>query len=83
MNRKSLVVMWAAIILLVVSWLYPPSEVFGERKWYPLFDFAIGEHVEHVLEPAYRKIDYQRLLVEDGIIILIAAGLIITLRKSN
>jgi hypothetical protein len=83
--------MWVAILLLVASWDYPPwihypvhgkdySLVTLPTTWAFLFDTFQGEHYSKFL--IYR-IDYERLLTLDAIIVALAAGLIISFRKSN
>lgn len=84
MTRRQLVAMWGAIALLVATWLYPPwfytvKHPLGDKngmkhgiEWSPLFD-----------ENHSGLIAYWPLLLEDAIILVLAAGLIISFRKSN
>jgi len=92
MNRKSLVVMWVMIALLVATWLVPPwlhlpgkkaslyYPITFPHRWAFIFDTWQGEYYSQLL--IYR-IDYQRLAVMDGVIPIIAAGLLASFRKSN
>jgi len=90
MSKRQLVIMWIFVALLVATWLFPPWVHYGPKGFgytitFPnrfafLFDTWQGEYYSKLL--IYR-IDYARLLLLDAIILALAAGLIISLRKSS
>jgi hypothetical protein len=84
MTKRQLVVMWVAIALLVATWLYPPwvSSRYGydssnlrerHKIWYSYWAPLWGEHGG--------LLSYQRLALEDAIIVVLAAGVIVSFRK--
>lgn len=83
--------MWIAIALLVTTWLVPPWVHYpGSRdydypitfphRWAFLFDTWQGEYYSGLL---IYKIDYQRLAAMDGVILIVATGLLVSFRKPN
>jgi hypothetical protein len=80
MNRKQLLAMWATILLLVSSWIYLRVEEYQ-------VEVSHGTYLVHLtsgllLDHGWSKIDYQRLVFLDGMILLIGLGIFATVRKS-
>ena len=70
--------MWLGILLLVVSWLYPPwvSRPYG-ANWSPKWGFIFDPYMDD------ETIDYARLTAIDAVIIIFIAGTLVTLRQSK
>ena len=82
MKRKALIAMWVALVLLVVTWIFPPileSNMINHYPWtrydVPSWGFSLGSKT--------LRIDQQRLLLCDGLILLIGLGIIATIRRSK
>jgi hypothetical protein len=69
MNRKQLLVMWVAIVVLVAMWLYPPW--MYKRSW---------EGYDWLFSGSGHSIVFSVLGVQSAIVVLVAAGLIVTFR---
>jgi hypothetical protein len=91
MNHKALLAMWAMILLLVATWLYPPwihkikpeanalgpDDLRHPRKWASLFDERQGEPQWDAM---IFGIDFGRLALVDATILAVGIGLILTLK---
>jgi len=86
MTRKSLTVMWLAIGLLVASWFFPLATVnystyLAANGWTSHQDYRPVLLFE--AHNSGTRVDYPRILTLDGIILLVATGLLFTFRRSN
>ena len=72
--------MWTMILLLTLSWLFPPwtKPKQGGVYWEALFDTAKGEQFRKAL--GYTEIDYRRLIVLDAVVLAMGIGLFLTFR---
>jgi hypothetical protein len=84
MNKKQLIILWVAIVLLVVTWGYP-NWIVDERKnvtinrGFSLFwKSPRGNSIYNI-----GRINIERSVVQSIIIVLIFAGLFVTFKDKK
>jgi hypothetical protein len=78
MNRKQQTVLFLVVVALIVTWLFPPSKIFGED----LEGHTIAG-VEYQFLANALHIDWGRLLLTDLIITAAGAPLLYVLRSKR
>lgn len=99
MNRKQLIVLWAAIIVIAIMIIFPPWRFHArlnevdkyERGPYYLI-FTGPEVTTYLSNTSYKgwgisiwkaEIDWVRLLLPIFVVALVASGLLVTLREKK
>lgn len=77
MNRKALIALWTAVILLAITWIFPPVHVYYYRG-----GGTSGNGWGFVLDPLMGNIDLGRLLLADALILVVASGVFFTVRRN-
>ena len=99
MNQKQKIAMWLGISCIVLMGLFPPwtiqfstSEIFQGYSFFtssPKLTTDGDKNTDSKVKAALARkgggvfIDYKRLVLQCGLVIIVAGGLIVTLNKSK